>query len=94
MSPGKQRAILLAILGVAVVVAVRDATRSEVTVTAQDGTEVVIRLDPEELAAERAQAGYPPAGAMREYGVSEKPPMDLPSGRGNEANLSGTKAER
>ncbi len=89
MSRRSQLAIILGTLAVTLGVALYDALHSTVTVTALDGTQVVIRLDPEEV-TEWSGAGAMSADGTRKYGVSVKPPMDLPDGNPNEINMVGT----
>jgi len=80
---------LFAILAVAVGLVARELIVHQITVTAADGSEVVIETDHKRL-AERAAAGD--ADTMRKYGVSpHAQEQELPQGTGREANLSGTK---
>jgi hypothetical protein len=81
---------LCAIVTIAVGLTAREILTHRVTVTAADGTRITIETDPERITA----AAHGTDGSMegvRDYGVSEKTPTELPEGGGKEANLSGTK---
>jgi len=81
---------LCAIVSISLGLTAREILTHRVTVTAADGTEVVIETDPARIAA----AAHGEDGSMegvRDYGVSEKKPVELPETSGKEANLSGTK---
>ncbi len=82
--------VLCAIVTLALGLTAREILTHRVTVTAADGTEVVIETDPDRIRAGAATDGT--MEGVREYGVSEKTPMELPDTSGREANLAGTKA--
>ena len=77
--------VVLLLLAVALVLIGMDTFRSTVRVTAQDGSEVVIRLHPEDITDGSGADGEGADGVI-------KPPAALPAGNANEANLAGTKA--
>jgi hypothetical protein len=79
---------LCVIVTIALGLTAREILTHQVTVTAADGSEVVIETDPDRIAARDEAAGM---DGVREYGVSEKAPAELPESSGREANLSGTK---
>jgi hypothetical protein len=74
-----QLSIILAILAVALVFALREGLRERVVVIAQDGTPVVIELDPDNI---------------REWSGTRAMPLapEEPLGNPKSANLEGTKA--
>ena len=81
---------LVCIVSVSLGLTAWNLVRHSYTVTAADGSQVEIETDPDRIAAQAEASGE--VGGVREYGVSEKAPADLPeSGSGREANLSGTK---
>src|SRR5262249_3049532 len=80
---------LLAIVGVAVGLTVRELLVHQVTVRAADGSTVTIETDPSRLAVEPAGA----SDTIRRGGIEPhaNQPQELPEGTGREANLAGTK---
>ena len=82
--------IVASLLTVAVILIGLDTFSSHVNVTAQDGANVVIRLNAEDVTDWSGLHSASSQETTRKYGVSQKPPTDLPEGSGNEANLTGT----
>jgi hypothetical protein len=81
---------LIAIVGIAVSLTVRELLVHQISVRAADGTSVTIETDPNRLAAVKASR---PLESIQRGGIepNAKDKDELPEGTGREANLSGTK---
>ncbi len=91
MKPKGPLLIVIAVLLVAVTLISLDTFKSHVNVTAQDGSDVLIRLDPDEITDWSQVNDGSGLDGTRKDGVGTKAPAALPEGNANEANLSGTK---
>jgi hypothetical protein len=81
---------LIAIVGIAVSLTVRELLVHQISVRTADGTSVTIETDPNRLAAVKAAR---PLESIQRGGIepNAKDKDELPEGTGREANLSGTK---
>ncbi len=91
MKPKGPLLIVIAVLLVAATLIGLDTFKTRVSVTAQDGSDAVIRLDPDDITDWSQVNGGSGLDGTRKYGVSTQAPAPLPEGNANEANLSGTK---
>ena len=80
---------LTAIVSISLGLTAWNLLRHSYSVTAADGSTLTIETSPERIAARAGQPGG--MDGMRDDGVSEKAPAELPESSGREANLSGTK---